>query len=209
MKKILRWIFAFLGILFSIFLFTNIYKVLLSTLEVSNSLNKDFGHIIFVPGGGVKKNNNNKYTMGNSTRERIKLAIQYYKKKNIPILISGSSLYKKSPIRKEILDLFSNNGVLKKHIIFESKSTTTFENIKNLKNFLKINNYKEILICTSPYHQKRIKKMLDYFKINNYKFLKMPFSEIYKADNIKSRLRNIKLIFREYLAIIKFSLFKK
>ncbi len=209
MKKIRRWIFVSLVIIFLTFLFTNIYKILLSPLEVSNSINKDFGDIIFVPGGGVKKNNNNEYTMGNSTRERIKLAIQYYKKRKIPILISGSSLYKKSPIRKEILKFLNENEISKEHVIFESQSTTTFENIKNLKTFLKINNYKEILISTSPYHQKRIKKMLDYFGIKDYKFLKMPFSEIYKADNIKSRFRNIKLIIREYFAIIKFTLFKR
>ncbi len=207
-KKLFRWMILSMLVLILIFIFTNAYKLFLHPLEVTNEVSDNFGDLIFVPGGGVKKENK-KLTIADSTRERLELAIKYYKKKNMTILISGSSLYKKSPIRKEIKEFLTKKKIAERHILFEGKSTTSFENIKNLKCFLKNKSYKEILIATSPYHQRRIKKMLDYFKIKNYKFLRMDFSEINKANNIKSRLRNIKLIFREYFALLKFLILRK
>jgi uncharacterized SAM-binding protein YcdF (DUF218 family) len=68
---------------------------------------------------------------------------------------------------------------------------------------------KEVIVCTSPYHQDRAQMILNYLKLDNFKIARMKHSEIYKARTVRQRLRNSWLIFREYMAILKFKIFKK
>ncbi len=186
-------------------LFTDLYLVFLPPLDIGTELDADYGDVILVLGGGLKKGRE----IGFSTEERLKLAVELFNKKNRPIVISGGSLYKRSPAIAKITGFFQNMGIDKKYLIFEGKSQTTFDNFFNTIELISRMDCREVVVSTSPYHHRRSRMILTYLKLGHFKISKMKHSEIYQAGSISQRLRNLKLIFREYLAIVKFKLFKR
>ena len=162
-------------------------------------------NIFLVLGGGLKKGRE----LGFSTEERLNLAVELFNRKKRPIIISGGSLYKKSPARKKIRDYFIARGIDAQYLEFEGKSQTTFDNFYYTHEMIDSKKFKEIIVSTSPYHQRRSRMILSYMGFANVKISKMKRSEVYQAGSIGQRLRNMKLIFREYLAILKFKIFKK
>jgi uncharacterized SAM-binding protein YcdF (DUF218 family) len=99
--------------------------------------------------------------------------------------------------------------VEKEYIHLEGKSQTTFDSLIYTQEIITAMNSTQVIVCTSPYHQKRTYLILKYLKLDNFKIARMNDSEIYRAKTIKQRLRNSWLILREYLAILKFKIFKK
>jgi len=164
-----------------------------------------YGDVILVLGGGLKKGRE----LGFSTEERLNLAVELFNRKKRPIIISGGSLYKKSPARKKIRDYFIARGIDAQYLEFEGKSQTTFDNFYYTHEMIDSKKFKEIIVSTSPYHQRRSRMILSYMGFVNVKISRMTRSEVYQAGSIRQRLRNMKLIFREYLAILKFKIFKK
>ncbi len=200
--KILSLIFFFL---FLLFLLTDVYLILLEPLDSGNSIEKQSGDMLLVLGGGLKAGNE----IGVSTEERLEQAVDIYKTKEMTILVSDGSLYKKSPAIKMFRDFLIAKGVASDHILFEGNSQTTFENFIYTKNIIKENNYKDIIVCTSPYHQKRSEVIIDHLSLDNYKVVKMDRSEVYQAGSIKQRVRNLRLVVREYFGLLKFKIFKR
>jgi uncharacterized SAM-binding protein YcdF (DUF218 family) len=177
----------------------------LQPLETSGEINEDFGDMILVLGGGLKRGNE----IGFSTEERLNLAVELYKQKARMIVISDGSLYKRSPAINKFDNYLLTRGIKREHIKYEGKSQTTYDNILYAKSMLEKGKFKQIIICTSPYHQKRSAMIISYLKIKNFKIAKMRESEIFLPGTIKQRLRNMRLVFREYFAILKFKLFKR
>ena len=200
--KILLLIFFFLLLLF---LLTDIYLLLLKPLDTGHIVKKQSGDIILVLGGGLKAGNE----IGVSTAERLEQALDIYKTKKMKILVSDGSLYKKSPAIKMFRDFLTKQGVASEHILFEGKSQTTFENFLYTKSIIREENSDEILVCTSPYHQMRSEVIIDHMKLDNYRVVKMDRSEVYQAASIKQRLRNLRLVIREYFGLLKFKIFKR
>ena len=194
-----------MAVLIAVFLFTDIYLVFLGPLDVGIDVDDDYGDVILVLGGGLKKGRE----LGFSTEERLNLAVELFNRKKRPIIISGGSLYKKSPARKKIRDYFIARGIDAQYLEFEGKSQTTFDNFYYTHEMIDSKKFKEIIVSTSPYHQRRSRMILSYMGFANVKISKMKRSEVYQAGSIGQRLRNMKLIFREYLAILKFKIFKK
>jgi len=204
MKKY-RSLILFIVFVIALLLLTDIYLLFLKPLDTGVDLNKNYGDLILVLGGGLKKVNE----IGLSTSERLIKAIKLYRNKNMKILVSDGSLYRKSPAIKLIKGFLVDMGVKKEDIILEGASQTTFENFVFTKDLIKNKKFKEIIVCTSPYHQARSKKMIEYLDLKNYKVAKMEHSEIYGSSGLKQKLRNMKLILREYFGLIKFKIFKK
>jgi len=192
-------------ILTVLFLFTNIYSVFLGPLDIGTGINPDYGDVILVLGGGLRKGPE----IGYSTEERLLQAIELFKQKNRMLIISDGSLYNRSPAIKKMTDFLVERGVGESFIILEGKSQTTYESLIYVRKILNELNSKEVIVCTSPYHQKRAHLILKYLKFNNFKIARMNHSEIDQAATIKQRLRNSWLILREYLAILKFKISKK
>ncbi len=188
-----------------LFTFTNIYLLLLKPLDIGTEVNSQYGDVILVLGGGLKKGRE----LGYSTEERLNLAIELFRQKKRTIIVSGGSLYKGSPAIKKITAFFLKNGIEEKYIKFEGRSQTTFDSFYYANKMIGDMKFKEIVVSTSPYHQRRSRMILSYLGFTNFKISKMKASETYQAKTVKQRLRNLKLIFREYLAILKFKLFKK
>lgn len=200
--KIILLVFLFL---FFLFLLTDVYLVLLKPLDTGGPPEKQSGDILLVLGGGLKT----RQEIGISTKERLEQAIKIYNKKNMTILVSDGSLYKRSPAIPMFRDFMIKRGVLPEHILFEGKSQTTFENFLYTKNMIIEKGSDEILVCTSPYHQKRSEVIITHMNLENYKVVKMERSEVYQSGSIRQRLRNLRLIIREYFGLIKFRLFRK
>jgi len=189
----------------AIFLFTDIYILFLNPLSGGEEIDSSYGDIILVLGGGLRRG----FEIGFSTEERLNLAVSLYKQKKKVIVISDGSLYKGSPVIGKFTHFLMRKGVAREHIQYEGKSQTTYDNLLYAKYLLEKGKFKQIIVCTSPYHQKRAEMILAHLKIVNYKMARMSESEIYGPGSIKQRIRNMKLVFREYSAILKFKLFKK
>lgn len=187
-----------------IFLFTDIYLLFLKPLDIGTEVAGDYGDVILAPGGGSKRGD-----LGYSTEERLLLTVELFKQKNRIIIVSGGSAYKGSPAIKMYVAFFSKYGIGKEHLRFEGRSQTTYDNFFNSHKMIDEMKLKEVIIATSPYHQLRSRMMLSYLGLTNFKMAKMKTSEIYRAESISQRLRNIWLISREYLAIVKFKIFKR
>ena len=198
-----------IGIVITLFLvilfFTNFYKVFLRPLDIGKEVDPLYGDVILVLGGGLRAGGK----IGFSTGERLDLAVQLYRKKKIPIVLSDGSLYKKSPAIKTMKRYLARYGISDSHIHFEGRSQTTFESCVNSMKIIKSHNYGQVVVCTSPYHQKRSQMILNHLGHNNFVVAKMRRSEIYQASSLKQRVRNLKLILRDYFAILKFLIFRK
>ena len=193
------------GVAVFLFTCTNIYLLLLKPLDIGTGVDNPYGDVILVLGGGLKKGRE----LGYSTEERLNLAVELFSQKKRTIIVSGGSLYKGSPAIKKITAFFLKNGIEEKYIKFEGRSQTTYDNFIFAFKMINDKKFKEIIVSTSPYHHGRSRIILSYLGFNNFKISKMKHSEIYRAITVKQRLRNLKLIFREYLAILKFKVFKR
>jgi uncharacterized SAM-binding protein YcdF (DUF218 family) len=209
MKKKIKYFLLTLGlvtlVLTALLFFTNFYMIFLGPLEKGLNVDNNYGDVILVLGGGLRKGRE----IGFSTEERLLLAIELYKQKKRMIIVSDGSLYHRSPAIKKITDFLTKNGVEKEYIHLEGKSQTTFDSFYYTQEMLEKMKSQEVIVCTSPYHQERAQMILDHLKLNNFKIARMKHSEIYQSRTIKQRLRNSWLIFREYMAILKFKLFKR
>ncbi|MCK4835865.1 MAG: YdcF family protein [Candidatus Aminicenantes bacterium] len=204
MKKKLIVIGIFIVLVSIIFLFTNLYKLFLKPLDIGIDIQQSYGDVILVLGGGLRSGGK----IGFSTGERLDLAVQLYKEKKRRIILSDGSLYKRSPAIKKMKQYLLDHHVDDSHIHFEGQGQTTFESCKNSMRIIEDQNYKQVIVCTSPYHQKRSNMILTYLGYKNFMMAKMNISEIYQARTIKQRFRNLKLIFRDYFAILKFLILK-
>jgi uncharacterized SAM-binding protein YcdF (DUF218 family) len=208
MKKKLKYVglvlilLAVIGLVMAI---TNIYLVFLKPLQSGAQIDNHFGDVILVLGGGLRKGRE----IGYSTAERLLLAVELYKQKQRPIIISGGSMYKSSPAIKKIRRFLEDRGVKAQFVKFEGKSQTTYDHFLNTRNMILAMDAKEVIVCTSPYHQERAGMILRYLNFNNYKVAYMSKSEIFQSNSLRQRMRNLRLIFREYMAILKFKLFTK
>lgn len=205
MIKKMKYLVLILTLILLLFVFSDLYRLLLNPLAVGKPIDKDFGDVILVLGGGLKEG----YQIGFSTAERLDLAAELYGEKKRLIIISDGSLYKGSPAIKKMVDYLAAKGVNRADVRCEGKSQTTFDNFIFAQEMLKGMNLKGIIVCTSPYHQRRARLILSYLQLTDFKIARMDRSEIYQAPTIKKRMRNIKLILREYFAIVKFQVLKR
>ena len=209
MKKKIKYFLLTLGLLIVVFtallFFTNFYRVLLGPLEIGIDIDNGYGDVILVLGGGLRKGPE----IGYSTEERLLLALELFQQRKRMIIVSDGSLYPRSPAIKKITDFLVKNGVEKEYIQLEGKSQTTFDSFYYTQELLEKMKSKEVIVCTSPYHQVRAQMILNHLELKNFKIARMKHSEIYQAQDVKQRLRNLWLISREYMAILKFKIFKK
>ncbi|MEN8222124.1 MAG: YdcF family protein [Acidobacteriota bacterium] len=204
MKKIKILLLVFL-FMFLLFILTDVYLLLLKPLDTGVEITKNQGDIMLVLGGGLKSGNK----IGVSTAERLEKAVQLYLVKEMKIIVSDGSLYRKSPAIKMFKEYLVGKGIKPEHILFEGKSQTTYENFIYTKNMLINEKSKAVLVITSPYHQKRSSIIMKYLNLNNYKVIKVDKSEVYQADSIRQRIRSLRLIIREYFGLLKFRILRR
>ena len=195
-----------MGLLFiaSFILINESRGILLSFLEDGEPIPPEYGDLLFVLGGGLRP----KVTLGFSTEERLELAIQLYRQKARPILVSDGSLYTHSPAIPYFRQYLIRNGVDPNHILFEGKSQNTFQNMVFGLDIIRRKGYKHIIACTSPYHQSRVKMLGRKLHFPDFRVAYMAKSEIRSSSGIRQWVRNLRLIAREYVAILRLKLFQ-
>jgi uncharacterized SAM-binding protein YcdF (DUF218 family) len=205
MKKKIIILLIILLIIIGLLILTNVYKVLLTPLDVGRDIPVDYGDVILILGGGLRP----QVVIGYSTEERLNRAVELYRQKPRKIVLSDGSLYSGSPAIKKIRKYLLDRQIDKSHIFFEGQSQTTFESCQRSLDIIKKHETEGVIVCTSPYHQKRTRMILTYLGYSNFRMARMNISEIYRTPSIGRRMRNIRLIFREYVAILKFLILKK
>lgn len=205
MKKKIFIFLILLSVLVILFLTTNLYLIFLKPLNVGIDIDKKYGDVILVLGGGLRP----RVEFGYSTKERLDLAVAIFKQRSRPILLTDGSLYQNSPAIGKMKEYFKKCNIDEAFILFEGKSQNTYESGINSKQIIDEKKMNQVIVCTSPYHQKRSRMILSHLNFRDFKIARMRNSEIFKPGTIKQRLRNIKLITREYFAILKFTLQKK
>ena len=147
-KKIWKGLLLLILLITCLFIFTDVYQIFLGPLDIGSNVDHSYGDIILVLGGGLRKG----LQLGYSTQERLNLAVQYYHQKKRPILVTGCYLTRESKSAKRVIDYLVKQKVKDEFILIEGNSYTTFENIFNSKQIIEKNGYKEVVVCTSPYH---------------------------------------------------------
>lgn len=100
---------------------------------------------------------------GNS---RIFHAIKLCKQGYAQILIlSGASAHSSVSDAMKMKQIAMKNGILESKIILEEKATNTYENAIFVKEIINTRHYANLILVTSPYHQRRVyetfEKVLD------------------------------------------------
>ena len=188
-----------------VFLFTDSYRILLAPLDVGEVIDPEFGDSILILGGGLRP----RVEIGISTEERLWLAVRLYRQKRRKIVLSDGSLYRRSPAINIMIRYFEKKGVPRSDLILEGLSQNTFESCLNCREIFDRHGLKEIVVVTSPYHQRRSREMLRFLEYPDFRIARMIRSEVYRAETFAQRMRNLKLIFREYVALVKFWVLKK
>ncbi len=198
--KILAGLMALLVILYVL----RFERVLLKPLMTGVNIPAQYGQIIVVFGGGMRKDTS--VRIGFSTKERLDQAIALYRKKARPVLVSDGSLYRKSPAIPLITDYLLSQGVDRERIIIDGDSQTTADNVRKTKEIVGGLGLTEVIICTSPYHQKRSQVLLRNNGTLNFLIARSTQSEVFEAKSLGQRLRNLNLILHEYVALFFMSL---
>jgi uncharacterized SAM-binding protein YcdF (DUF218 family) len=200
-KKVRVWIGLSILMLFLLFFYlVRVESFFLSPLITGVSTPPDYGDFIVVFGGGMIRDRG--VQIGRSTRERLDLAVTLYKTRRRPILVSDGSLYRKSPAIPLILTYMQRRGVLPEDIMVDGASQTTADNVMNSLVIAREKGLNAMLVCTSPYHQKRSQLLLEKAQAKGFKMAVMSRSEIFSADTLGQRMRNINLISHEYAALL-------
>jgi len=198
-RKILRLAISCI-LIYALLFNTSFLWFIASPLRVSETPQKS--DVILVFGGGVGETG----SPGKSTIERARYAAELYKQGYAGKIIFSSG-YTYIYNDAENMKLFAVSiGVPWKDIILEEKANSTYENVVFSKKILDQNNYKRVILVSSPYNMRRAKLILDrqcrdlsiiYAPVNN--------SQFYSREN-GVKLEQIKAIIHEYLGIIYYLL---
>ena len=179
---------------------TSLFWFFASPLKISNIPQK--ADVIVVFGGGVGETG----SPGKSTIERARYAaILYTQGYSDKILFSSGYTYIYNDA--ENMKLFAMSmGVPEKNILLEQKANSTYENVFFSKKILDQNDYKTILLISSPYNMKRVKLVFDKLT-RGIKVVYVPVSKSQFYDRSEGkRLEQIKAVTHEYLGIIYYYL---
>ncbi len=150
--------FIVLLLLFSIFFVWNI-----TVYEKENFIREHFKYA-FIPGAAVWK----KERPSPIFEGRIRKAFDLYQKKKIDkIILTGGNAPGEISEAEAAFKYLIKLGVNKDDMIIENKTSTTTEQIRYLKNFVKRFDNEIILIISDSFHLPRIMEMNKFFDINS------------------------------------------
>lgn len=203
-RKMLKLFFPILSIYLLIF-YTPLVWYLAGPLKISQPPEKTDCIVVFA--GGVGESGK----AGQGYEERIQYAVELYRERYAKYMIfsSGYTHFFKEPLLMKALAV--SLGIPEQAIFLEDRAGNTYENVKFSKEILDRNNWREILLISSPYHMRRVSLVFNKFakevKVNYTPIIKSEFYFHGERDSKGRRvwqrinLRQIKGILHEYLGI--------
>jgi len=171
-------------------------------LTVKQELNLS-SDVVLVLGGGVGESGE----AGQGYQERTMEAVNLYKQGLTQKIIFSSGytyLLKEAEIMK---DLALSLGVASQDIFIEDKAKNTYENIKFSKKIIEANDFKKVIIVSSPYHLKRVQLVGRKVLTNAaFKVHPMKYSMFYSSLRSNPTLKQYKALLHELAAIILYKL---
>ena len=153
--------------------------------------------VIVVFAGGVGESGQ----AGGGYQERVKEAMDLYRAERAPRLIFSSGyqfVFREAEVMK---DLAVANGIPASAILLETRAANTFENVSHVAAILQREQWRSVLLVSSPYHMRRA--LLTWNKVAPEVIVTptpVPTSQFYTHARGAS-LEQIKGIVHEYLAI--------
>lgn len=93
---------------------------------------------------------------GGETQERALMAIELYQQGWAPVIIfSGAAADTSGPSNAAAMTQAEQSGVPQSDILLDMVSDNTEQNAVNVANIIRAQNFKSIILVTSPYHQRR------------------------------------------------------
>ncbi len=183
-------------LLFLSIFYTPLMWVLAEPLRVNNTLETADALIIFGGGLGERVNSDESF------QEKLEYSIGLYKKGFAKNLVFSSN-YKYFFSEAETMKLLAESkGIPKENLIVEEKGKNTYENIGAMKELAKKNNWKKVILVSSPYHLRRA-VMVWKKHIPNIEVMASPAeTQYYKRPGKGIRLYQIKGIMYEYAALV-------
>jgi uncharacterized SAM-binding protein YcdF (DUF218 family) len=148
-------------------------RLALKPLSMGEAINGDFGDVLIVPGSGCNP--------GCGTEERINLAYSLYKQKPRVVIVS-EGFCSKQEIKNFSVRMVHQWGFKPDHIVWENTSRNTKENIVNSLAICDSLSLKEVIVCTSPFHQLRCWILMEKMYSGQFKIAQMK-PEHYEYDH--------------------------
>ncbi|MDI6743787.1 MAG: YdcF family protein [Thermodesulfovibrionales bacterium] len=134
----------------------SLFRVLESGVKIPEAPS---GDVIVLLGGGISDGTPDLSGIGAPSEEtsaRIITAVRLQRRLDIPIIVSGGSVFKGRKaeavvVKRFLIDL----GVPANKVIPEDKSRDTIENARYSMEICRKFNYKKVILVTSAYHMKR------------------------------------------------------
>lgn len=165
----------------------------LALLEVGEALPPSHGDAILVLGGGMRDG----VQLGFSTAERLALAAHLYAERQRDIVVSDGCMFAgvhgSIAMRSELIRM----GVPPDRIVAEDQSQDTWANLAHSSSIARQRGYREVIVCTSPYHQRRVAMILRRLGLPDYRIARMPQSEVRAWWPLFQVLRTARLVARE------------
>lgn len=141
---------------------------------------------------------------GGETFSRTQKAVELYKDNWAPkIIVSGAARSGEISNAMAMKSYAIKKGVLAKDIFIEEESNSTYENALFSKNIIEKNNFKKIILVTSPYHQRRTYMNFRFVLGSDYQIINQssPDSNWSSSSYFESK-KNIKITFDELSRIM-------
>jgi len=185
MKKIFVYIIYLAGI---------IYAISMILISIYGHIDtKDQADIAIVLGSKVNKDG----TLSDRLQARMDRSIELYTTKQVKhLLLSGGTGKEGFDESIKMMEYAMEKGVKKDHIITDSNGYNTRQTAENASKILKENGLKNIIIVTQHFHIFRTKLAMEVYGI---KIIGTAHPNFYE-------MRDIYSLFREILAIIKYSM---
>jgi uncharacterized SAM-binding protein YcdF (DUF218 family) len=162
-------------------------------LEIRDSPHK--ADVIAVLGGGVGESGK----VGEGYQERVHSAVKMHLSENILYLSGYKYIMKEAYVMKTLSIAM---GVKPDNIMVDDKPVNTHDMVMDLKGLCQKNNWKSMILVSSPYHMLRLKLLCDrHLKGVDICYVPVEESNYYARGSAVS-LKQIEGIAKEYLAIL-------
>lgn len=168
-------------------------SVLQSPLDCGVNVPANFGDVILVPGSGCNP--------GIGTIERLNLASKLYQERRRKVIVSEGTCFPHE--RAQFMERMEKEWKIdRSDITWDTLSRSTVENLLNAKRIMKANNWSQLIICTSPFHQLRCKLIARKTIEGNTVIAKMPNELLEYEKLLVYRENRLKVLYTEYVKIL-------